>query len=139
SALLLCYRPRFCLTATPTPPTHTLSLHDALPISRLGRAGRCAAPVQGKQAKGQAGHGDHDRNDGIGIHGTSSCHRPGVRDARRFLTLYPVSGAIATVWARHHRRPMRGVASVKPTSSLSPMDRLMAVPRATQLTGSGET
>ena len=34
---------------------------------------------------------------------------------------------------------MRGVASVKPVSSLSPIRRLMAVPSATQLTGSGET
>ena len=56
-----------------------------------------------------------------------------------FLPLYPVSGAIATVSRAAHRRPMRGVASVKPTSSLSPIERLMAVPRATQLTGSGET
>ena len=34
---------------------------------------------------------------------------------------------------------MRGVASVKPVSSLSPMERLCAVPSATQFTGSGET
>src|SRR5207244_12877739 len=27
----------FCLTATPTPPPHTLSLHDALPISQRAR------------------------------------------------------------------------------------------------------
>ena len=36
-------------------------------------------------------------------------------------------------------RPMRGVASKKPVSSLSFRPRLMAVPSATQLTGSGET
>lgn len=34
---------------------------------------------------------------------------------------------------------MRGVASQKPVSSWSPIDRQRAVPIATQFTGSGET
>src|SRR5699024_515209 len=95
--------------------------------ARLGRAGRRPALIQSEEGHRQGGHSDHDHDDGIGIHRyiLLSPSRWGRSAFFLWFLLYPVSGGIATAF---HRRPMRGVASVKPTSSLSPIERLMAVP-----------